>query len=123
MTHIGKIGRLPKRLREQLGRRLENNFLGSEIVQWLNDQKETQDILDRYFQGRLITEQNLSEWRQTGHQDWLRRQEAEAAVKNLLEYSDDLEVVADGQNLSDRFAAILAAEMTRLAVALLEPET
>jgi len=123
MPHIGKIGRLPKHLRHQLGLRLEDNVPGSEILQWLNAQPETQSILNRYFHDRPITEQNLSEWRQSGHQDWLRHQEAKAAIGNILEQAEDIEGLADGQNLSDRFAAILAVEMTRLARALLEPET
>jgi len=123
MSHIGKIGRLPKHLRHKLGLRLEDNVPAAEILQWLDAEPETRDILSRYFQGRSITEQNLSEWRQSGHQDWLRREEAKAAIDNILEHSEDLESFTDGQNLGNRFAAIFAAEMTRLAMALLAPET
>jgi hypothetical protein len=123
MTHTGKIGRLPKALRDQLGQLLEDNLPGSEILLWLNAQTETQEILQRYFEGRSITEQNLSDWRQSGHQHWLRRQEALEATQNLFEHGEDLETLANGKSLSNRFATILAAEMTRLAIALLEPET
>ena len=123
MTHTGKIGRLPKTIRDQLGQRLEDNLPGKEIVRWLNSQVETRRILIRHFGGRPVTEQNLSEWRQSGHQQWLRRQEALANLRTLLEDAQDLEQLADGQNLSHSFAAILAAEMATLAKALLEPET
>jgi hypothetical protein len=123
MTHIGKIGRLPKAIRDELGVRLEDGLPGSEIVQWLNSLADVQDVLQRYFQGRAITEQNLSEWRQAGHQDWLRRQDASDTARNFLESAQDLEELAGERGLSTRFASIFAVELTRLAMALLEPET
>jgi hypothetical protein len=41
----------------------------------------------------------------------------------LLEEADDLEEATEEMSLSDRFAIVLAAEMTRLAAMLLEAET
>jgi hypothetical protein len=40
--HTGKIGWLPKNIRDQLGLRLEDGQAGSEIVPWLNALPEAQ---------------------------------------------------------------------------------
>ena len=123
-THISKIGRLPNLIRNKLGTRLEDGVPGTEIVQWLNAQEEVQEVLNEYFKGRPITEQNLSEWRQTGHLDWLRRQEARQAVADLIDRSQDIsEAVPDYQKLSHAFANIFAAQLARLATDLVESET
>jgi hypothetical protein len=75
------------------------------------------------FGGRAITEQNLSEWKQTGHPEWLRHEETRLFASKLTEQSDDLDEAADGQEISDRFAGLLAVELASLAVTLLEKET
>jgi hypothetical protein len=84
-TRIGKIGRLPKAIREELGRRIEDNEVGTDIVFWLNSQDDVKRILAEQFEGRAITEQNLSLWKQTGHLDWLRLQEIRESARLLLE--------------------------------------
>jgi hypothetical protein len=122
-THIGKIGRLPKDLRDELGQRIENGQPGTKIVHWLNHEPDVQEILKELFAGRPISEQNLSDWKQTGHVEWLRRQEARQAARQLTEQAEDLDEAVENRNLSDRFATVLTSEMTRLALALLEPET
>jgi hypothetical protein len=122
-THVGKIGRLSKYFRDELGRRIEDGEPGKDIVKWLNDQPRVQEMLKEQFGGRLITEQNLSEWKQTGHAEWLRREETRLATMRLTEHSDDLEEAADGHEISDHFARVLAAELAGLAMTLLEKET
>lgn len=122
-TRVGKIGRLPKYIRDELGRRIEDGELGKELVKWMNNVPYVQEILKEQFGGRPITEQNLSEWKQTGHPEWLRREETCLLAVHLTEHSDDLDEAADGQEISDRFANVLAAEMARLATVLLEKET
>ena len=110
-THIGKIGRLPKRIRNELGRRIEDGEPGKELVKWLNGLPEVREILKEQFDGRPITEQNLSEWKQTGHREWLRHQEVCEKLHSMVERADDLEYEADGLEISDRLASILAAEL------------
>ena len=73
-THIGKIGRLPGNIRQSLGERIEEGIPNKELVVWLNGLPEVKDSLALRFGGRAITEQNLSEWKQTGHLAWLRRE-------------------------------------------------
>jgi hypothetical protein len=75
-TRIGKNGQLSKDRRHELGQRIEDGEPGTDIVQWLNLQPDVQAILQEQFAGRPIGEQNLSDWKQTGHVEWLRRRAA-----------------------------------------------
>jgi hypothetical protein len=122
-THVGKIGRLPKYIRDQLNRRIEDGEPGKELVKWLNCEPDALELLQEQFGGRAITEQNLSEWKQTGHQEWLRQQETRLLMKNLTEQSEDLDDAADGMEISDRFARVMAAELIVVTRARLEKET
>jgi len=72
-TRVGKIGRLPKAVRDVLGDRLEAGEPGGVLVAWLNSLTSVQEVLADYFGGRPISERNLSEWRQGGHEEWLRQ--------------------------------------------------
>ena len=122
-THVGKIGRLPKSIRDELGRRLEDGEPGKELVKWLNGETRVQEILKEQFGGRPITEQNLSEWKQTGHPEWSRHEETRLFASKLTEQSDDLDEAADGMEISDRYASVLAVELIRQAMTRLEKET
>ena len=122
-THVGKIGRLPKCIRDMLGQRIEDGEPGKGLVQWINGLPGVQEILKEQFGGRSITEQNLSEWKQTGHPEWLRQEETRSLVSRLTEQSDDLDEAADGQEISDRYASVLAVELIRQAMTRLEKET
>ncbi len=53
------------------------------IVEWLNGLPDTQRVLATDFNGREINEQNLTEWKQGGHQDWPARQETLACAREL----------------------------------------
>jgi hypothetical protein len=123
MTHIGKIGRLSKTRRHELALRIEDGQTGAQIVQWLNAQPDVQEILQQHFAARPITEQNLSDWKQTGHLEWRRRQEASEAATRLVEQAGDLDQAVEDRLLSDEFATVFSSEMTRLAMTLLEQET
>ncbi len=114
ITHIGKIGRLPKCTRDELGHRIEDGEPGKELVKWLNGEPGVQEILKEQFGGRLITEQNLSEWKQTGHPEWLRHEKTRVLVSNLTEQHDNLEEAADGMEISDRIAGVLAVELSHV---------
>lgn len=69
-ARTGKIARLPQAVREDLNRRLRDGQPGKELVAWLNTLPEVQAILSASFEGRPITEQNLSEWRSGGYREW-----------------------------------------------------
>lgn len=70
MTRRGKIARLPKEIREELNRRLENGEQGARLVEWLNGLPEVKAILEKDFEGQAINEPNLTQWRNGGFLDW-----------------------------------------------------
>jgi hypothetical protein len=75
MTRTGKIARLPKIIRDQLNQRLDDGEQGARLVTWLNSLPEVQAILTRDFEGKAVSEQNLSEWRKGGFRDWQAKTE------------------------------------------------
>jgi hypothetical protein len=83
MARIGKIARLPKAVRAQLNTRLQDGAEGKQIVHWLNSLPEVKDVLAEKFEGRPINEQNLTNWRQGGYEDWLAHQEILALAAKL----------------------------------------
>ena len=72
---IGKIGRLPRALRDEVNQRLESGEKGSVIIAWLNGLPEVRQLLEKEFQGRPIILQNMTKWRRGGFMDWLARKE------------------------------------------------
>jgi hypothetical protein len=125
-THVGKIGRLPQSIRDKLGHRIEDGKLGKELVKWLNGLPDVKRILKDYFGERPITEQNLSEWKQGGHQDWLRHQETRGFVQHLHEKAKELKVYYEDDewftevDTSEDLAVMLGAELARLTEILLK---
>jgi len=112
-TRNGKIARLPRTLRNQLNRRLDSGEQGVKLVAWLNCQPEARQILAESFQGHPISEQNLSEWKAGGYQDWVLRQEALEQARDLADDAGDLQA-ATGGHLSDHLATLLAARYATL---------
>lgn len=126
MTHIGKIGRLSRDIRQILGERIEDGIPNKELVKWLNGLPAVREVLELRFGGRAITEQNLSEWKQTGHGEWRRREERRALALRLTEQRDEEalepeEALAE-REISDRLGRELGMEMALLALALVEQE-
>lgn len=113
-THNGKIARLPAHVREQLNQRLHDGESGSSLVDWLNSLPEVQAVLAASFHGQPISEQNLSQWRQRGFEDWLAQQEVLGAVRQTIEDAAHLKDAVPG-SLADPMAQLLVA---RLCVAL-----
>jgi hypothetical protein len=105
MARIGKIARLPRSIRCQLNRRLDNGDKGADIVQWLNDLEEVQWALGFSYGGRPVTEQNLSLWRQSGFLDWKRHQDACEWVSQLAGGAHQLADEAGLMPLSDSLAS------------------
>lgn len=76
VTRNGKIARLPRAVRQELNRRLDEGEQGKKLVVWLNGLPEVQTIVAAEFGGKAIREQNLSEWKRGGYRDWQAQQEA-----------------------------------------------
>jgi hypothetical protein len=117
MARIGKIARLPRAVRSQLNSRLRDGEEGKQIVRWLNSLSHVKQVLAAFFDGRPINEQNLSDWRQGGYQEWLACQDILVQAADLAAHQRDLESAFPGQSFADhlaaaisfRYAAILAA--------------
>jgi hypothetical protein len=69
-TGNGKIANLPAKIRDELNYRLNDGEQASELVEWLNAKPEVIQVITERFDGRPITEQNLSQWRTHGYRQW-----------------------------------------------------
>lgn len=113
MGRYGKIASLPRELRDQLNRRLDDGEQGVRLVEWLNQLSEVQGVLARNFDGRKINEQNLTEWKAGGYRDWQARQEMLAQAREMAADAAELTTATNGK-LTDHLAAILAARYAAL---------
>ena len=123
MTRIGKIGRLPHHLRNQLNRRLQDSEPGTTLVEWLNSLPGVQETLQKQFGGRPVTEQNVSDWKKGDYQDWLRHEESRQIVSTLAEQQRELDRATGGVEISDRFASLMSVELVVLTRKMLEETT
>jgi hypothetical protein len=113
MGRYGKIANLPRDLRDQLNRRLDDGEPGVRLVEWLNQLPEVQAVLARNFEGRKINEQNLTEWKAGGYRNWQARQEMLAQAREMAADAAEL-IQATRGKLTDHLAAILAARYAAL---------
>ena len=114
MNLKGKIGRLPEALRDEVNIRMRNGETGRVLAGWLNRLPEVQALLAAEFGGKPVREQNVSEWRLGGHQQWLRLQEAHRLMQEFHREGQQLDKAAGG-SVTDTLATWLAA---RYAVAM-----
>jgi hypothetical protein len=113
LSRHGKIARLPRDIRAQLNRWLQNGEPGNQLVKWLNALPEVQAVLAAGFDGQPINEQNLSAWKQGGYREWLAQQEMLAQARELAANATELMEAADGR-LADHLATVLAARYAAL---------
>jgi|SRR5580704_12803451 hypothetical protein len=83
-SHTGKIGHLPRQIRDQLGRGIHEGIPGVRLVAWLNSLPEVKAILARDFGGQPIKEQNLSKWKIRGYPDWIQEQAFMMATMDII---------------------------------------
>jgi hypothetical protein len=98
-VHNGKIGRLPKEIRDQLAIGIREGIPGIRLVAWLNRHPAVQALLASDFGGRPINEQNLSKWKARGYPDWLQEQAFVQATLNIIaQNSQKLGLPSSGAN-------------------------
>jgi len=107
----GKIARLPNGIREQLNCRLADGESGNRLIEWLNSNPEVMKVMAEQFDGRPITDGNLSEWRAGGYEDWLTLDAFLGETRVLSENAGQL--VATGIS-SDHLHIVLLAHHARL---------
>jgi hypothetical protein len=72
----GKIAALDRDTREEVNRRLQDGESAEKILAWINSLPKTRAVLERRFDGKPITKQNLSQWRcGGGYRDWVQHEE------------------------------------------------
>lgn len=112
-TRNGKIARLPRAVREQLNRRLDDGEDGAAVMKWLNGLPEVREALARDFGGEPISAQNLTNWRQGGFLEWQRHQDALGAMRTLAEQGRELEAATGGVSPADLLANGVTAALSR----------
>lgn len=116
-TRRGKIARLPLIVREELNRRLQEGQTGKKILPWLNALEEVKQILGEDFEGLAVNDQNLSDWRKGGYQDWLRKTDTRfqrmERTKELAAMSMKL-AEAGGGALAEGAASILGGSILEI---------
>src|SRR5215469_15867123 len=108
MARYGKIARLPRNIRDELNRRLDNNESGVDLLAWLNSLPEVKQVLDKDFDGRQISDQNLSDWKQGGFLEWQGQQDAVTLIRELKANGSEL-AAASGGDLADCLATVVTA--------------
>ena len=107
MARNGKIARLPREIRDQLNRRLQNGEQGGPLLAWLNALPHVKHVLAKDFGGVAISKQNLCEWRAGGFAEWQARQETLDQARELAADANEITVATDGR-LADHLATVLA---------------
>jgi hypothetical protein len=110
-TRNGKIARLPLELRDQLNFRLADGEPGNRLVEWLNSNPDVMKVMAEQFDGRPITDQNLSEWRAGGYEEWLTLRSFLDETRVLSENAGE---VADTGISSDHLHLVLLAHHAHL---------
>jgi hypothetical protein len=145
MTRKGKIARLPRSVRDELNRRLDDGEQGIRLVEWLNGLAEVQAMLTADFGGRPINEQNLSDWKDGGcsgqdfaaallrgeyrsacrfarDKDWRRSQQAFELASGIMEDAQDRGELTKGCRLSDRVGEMAALSLARMIGATMDQD-
>ena len=104
-----KIARLPRDIRNQLNRRLQDGEPGNRLVEWLNSLPEAQTDQSPKSGGNLFNGQDVSEWEQGGYRDWQAQQAALEQVRQLSADVAELKPAGEGA-LTDTLAQFLSAQ-------------
>lgn len=109
-TRKGKIGGLPREIREELNDRLLDGQLAPQILPWLNSMAEVQSRLASRARNREevaeITDGNLSEWRAGGFAEWIQ----DAKVRNMAKLCERM-ADATGQPLESLVRKVWTGKM------------
>ena len=110
-TRNGKIARLSLEIRERLNHRLSDGEPGNRLVEWLNSNPDVMKVMAEQFEGRPITDNNLSEWRAGGYEEWTTLHAFLDETRVLSENAGD---VADTGISSDHMHIVLLAHHAHL---------
>jgi len=126
MTNPGKISRLPRDIRDELNRRLDDGQPGPQILSWLNRDKTVKKILAGQFGSKPVSKQNLAAWRNGGFQQWQTRRDSMELAKELSGDIAEFCSVCKGEDgetegggFSDRIAQWVSVQFLIMAKSLI----
>lgn len=83
----GKLTRLPFALSEELHQRLLDELPGKAVCDWINAQPAARAVFDQWFDGRDVTQQNLSDYKAgPKYAEWKKKREALEAERADTEF-------------------------------------
>jgi hypothetical protein len=106
----GKIAQCPRRVREEICRRLDNGAQGDQILPWLNAQPEVKALIAERWNGFEISDNNLSEWFKGGFLDWQKKETEVDNTERLAEFSMRL-AKATGGSMSEGAVAVAGGKL------------
>ena len=92
---------------------MQDGELGRRLVDWLNALPEVKAVLAAEFGGRVISGQNLSEWKAGGYRDWEKQLERRELIRQLAEDAKDLEAIDKNGEINRHLSVLLAADLTQ----------
>jgi hypothetical protein len=110
-TRNGKVARLPLEIRDQLNQRLADGEPGIRLVEWLNSIPAVMKVMAEQFDGRPINDNNVSEWRQGGYEEWLTLQ---SFLDETRVISENAGQVSETGMTSDHLHIVLLAHHAHL---------
>ncbi len=113
----GKIARLPSKVREEVCRRLHEGMSAKRITAWLNALPEVQAVLAAEFEGMPVNDTNITAWRQSGYEDFLRKAERIERTRELSRYAAE-QSRANGSTIADGAASIASGKLLELLEAV-----
>jgi len=117
MSNEPKIARLPKSIREQINEHLEDNMAGKELLEWLNALPQVQVLITTKWEGKPISEDNLSRWRTGPYQDWLLQKQFLKSRNGIKESTPDMDPAERHQfinNMVNFLAHLVGIQLQRL---------
>lgn len=109
MALLSKISSLPRLIREEINRRLDEGQKGPEILEWVNAQPSVLEILEKRYQGVEVSDQNLSNWRETGYAEWQTGMQRVYHLQRLSEFAT--RQAASGSRLFGGASSIAAGHL------------
>jgi hypothetical protein len=85
-----KISTLPREIRDQLNRRIDDGQNSAIILPWLNALPTVQEILAAEFDSMPVSRQNLADWRKGGFRDWVDRRDILELARLIASDNADL---------------------------------
>jgi len=109
MLRESRIARLPREVREQLNRRLDEQQESNGLLDWLNGLPEVQALVASEFGGRLLAPEDLCDWTENGYRDWVAHRRASEDAQWLASDVEHLQP-AGAAPLTDLLARYLTAQ-------------